>query len=46
MLDAADPAWNAPSFTGSILKLSEFPAGQDPVEVATRFWLEGRDRLA
>ncbi len=44
-LDQADPAWNAPSFTGSILKLSDFPADTDPVEVAAQFWLGGRDRL-
>ena len=43
--DGSDPAWNAPSFTGSILKLSDFPAGRDPVEVAADFWREGRDRL-
>lgn len=44
-VDADDPAWNAPSFTGAVLKLSDFPTDEDPVTVATRFWLEARDRL-
>lgn len=37
--------WNAPSFTGAILKASDFPAGEDPVEVAAGFWLDRRNRL-
>lgn len=45
-LDLDDPAWNAPSFTGSVLRVSDFPADQDPVEVAANFWRESRDRLA
>ncbi|MEM7321511.1 MAG: hypothetical protein AAF531_00375 [Actinomycetota bacterium] len=44
-VDAADPAWNAPSFTGAILKLSDFPADVDPVTVAADFWKTARDRL-
>jgi len=41
-----DPAvWNSPSFTGAILKASDFPAGEDPVEVAAGFWLDRRNRL-
>lgn len=44
-LDTDDPAWNAPTFTGSILKLSDFPADRDPVEVAAEFWIQTRDRL-
>ena len=50
-IDSDDPTWNAPSFTGAILRLSEFGnvAGQDatvdPVEMATQFWLDVRDRL-
>ena len=44
-VDADDPAWNAPSFTGAILKLSDFPTDRDPVEVAAEFWLKARDRL-
>ncbi|MEM9566183.1 MAG: hypothetical protein AAGA93_26420 [Actinomycetota bacterium] len=37
--------WNAPSFTGAVLRLSDFPADEDPVDVATRFWFEHRDAL-
>jgi hypothetical protein len=44
-VDPSDPAWNAPSFTGAVLRASEFPAGQDPVETAVGFWLAGRNRL-
>ncbi len=44
-VDADDPAWNAPSFTGAILKLSDFPEGVDPVTVAADFWKATRDRL-
>ncbi len=44
-VDADDPAWNAPSFTGAILKLSDFPADRDPVAVAAEFWKATRDRL-
>ena len=44
-IDTDDPYWNAPSFTGSILKLSDFPADTDPVLVARDFWIETRDRL-
>lgn len=43
--DADDPAWNAPSFPGAILKLSDFPEGADPVDTAVDFWLSGRNRL-
>lgn len=50
-VDGDDPIWNAPSFTGAILPLSQFgdvtgqAATDDPVEVATRFWLDVRDKL-
>lgn len=44
-VDASDPAWNAPSFTGAILKLSDFPADTDPVTVAATFWKDTRDRI-
>ena len=44
-IDAADPAWNAPSFTGAILKLADFPADKDPVTVAAEFWKSTRDRI-
>lgn len=44
-IDAADPVWNAPSFTGAILKLSDFPSGVDPVTTATDFWKSIRDRI-
>jgi len=45
-LDADDTLWNAPSFTGAVLRASEFPADKDPVEVATDFWRNARDHLA
>ena len=45
-LDTEDPAWNATTFTGTVLRVSEFPDGEDPVEVAARFWRGARDRLA
>lgn len=45
-VDATDPAWNAPSFTGAVLRVSDFPDGEDPVQVAARFWSGARDRLA
>lgn len=44
-IDLADPAWNAPSFTGAILKLADFPADRDPVTVASEFWKTTRDRI-
>jgi len=45
-LDTDDALWNAPSFTGAVLKASDFPADKDPVEVATAFWRNARDQLA
>ncbi len=44
-IDADDPAWNAPSFVGSVLRVSDFPDGEDPVEVAAAFWRNARDHL-
>ncbi len=44
-IDTDDPAWNAPSFVGSVLRVSDFPAGEDPVAVAADFWRASRDRL-
>lgn len=44
-VDASAEIWNAPAFTGSMLKLSDFPAGADPVEVAVDFWRTSRDAL-
>lgn len=44
-IDAANPAWNAPSFTGAILKLADFGPG-DPVEVAATFFGSIRDLIA
>jgi hypothetical protein len=43
-VDQSDPFWNAPSFTGAVLKLSDFPAEVDPVDVAANFWLSARDK--
>ncbi|MDW3179125.1 MAG: hypothetical protein R8J94_17155 [Acidimicrobiia bacterium] len=45
-VDPADDIWNAPAFTGSMLKLSDFPAGADPVAVAVNFWRTSRDALS
>ncbi len=44
-IDASDPAWNAPSFTGAVLKFADFPPG-DPVEHAATFFSSTRDRIA
>lgn len=44
-IDSSDPYWNAPSFPGAVLRLSDFPADTDPVIVARDFWLATRDRL-
>ncbi len=44
-LDPDDPFWNAPSFPGRVLRLSEFPTDTDPVDVAAGFWRRTRDRL-
>ena len=44
-IDTDDAAWNAPSFVGSVLRVSDFPAGEDPVAVAADFWRASRDRL-
>lgn len=44
-LDRSDPAWNASSFVGSVLRLSEFSNDVDPVQRATTFWQTARDRL-
>lgn len=44
-INADDPYWNAPSFTGAVMRLSDFPPGVDPVIAARDFWIETRDRL-
>lgn len=44
-IDASDSFWNAPSFTGAILRVSDFPHGADPVDVAAEFWRTVRDRI-
>lgn len=43
-LDTSDPIWNAPSFTGAILKFADFPGG-DPADAAASFFLSIRDRI-
>jgi len=43
-VDTGDPFWNASSFPGRQLRLSEFGEG-DPTEIAVNFWRESRDRL-
>ena len=44
-VEVEDPVWNAPSFTGAVLRLSDFPTDTDPVTVAAEFWSSIRDRL-
>ncbi|MCP5027281.1 MAG: hypothetical protein GY929_13455 [Actinomycetia bacterium] len=44
-IDTGDPAWNAPSFTGAVLRRSDFPTDADPVVVAASFWRSARNRL-
>lgn len=45
-LDTDDSFWNAPSFTGAVLRASDFPADADPVDVAAAFWRSARDNAA
>ncbi len=45
-VDVSDAIWNAPAFIGSMLKLSDFPSGADPVAVAVDFWRTSRDALS
>jgi len=45
-VDVDDDFWNAEGFVGRLLKLSDFPTGSDPVDVAAGFWRETRDRIA
>lgn len=45
-IDREDAFWNADAFVGTILKVSDFPADADPVEVAANFWRSSRDRIA
>lgn len=44
-IDRADDFWNAPSFVGAILRLSDFAADADPVIVARDFWAAARDKM-
>lgn len=44
-VEVDDPTWNAPSFTGAVLKVSDFDHDRDAVEVAAQFWRSARDRL-
>ena len=44
-LDTTDPAWNASSFTGAILKFADFGPG-DPVDRAAAFFTSIRDLIA
>lgn len=43
-LDLDDPRWNAPSFTGAVLELDDFPSG-DPADVAAAFFSSTRDLI-
>ena len=42
-INPEDPFWNAPSFTGAVLRVSDFPPDADPVDVAVNFWRQARD---
>ncbi|MGI9605493.1 MAG: hypothetical protein ACR2P0_05080 [Acidimicrobiales bacterium] len=44
-IDTTDPIWNSESFVGAMLKLSDFPDDDDPVEVAASFWRRIRDAI-
>jgi len=44
-LDTEDARWNAPSFPGAVLRLSDFASTDDPVAIATKFWSDNRDAL-
>lgn len=44
-VDPSDPVWDAPGFTGAVLRLSDFPTG-DPVDVAADFYRRVRDHAA
>lgn len=44
-LDSSDPLWNAPSFTGAVLKVSDLPTNDDPVPVAIDFFRTVRNAL-
>ena len=43
-LNTDDERWNAPSFPGALLRLSEF-SGDDPVATAVAFWTSTRDAV-
>ena len=43
--ESSDDYWNAPAFTGRVLRLSEFANDVDPVQSAVDFWSDARDRL-
>lgn len=45
-VSSEDPFWNAPSFVGRILKLSDFAPDTDPAVEAATFWRESRDRIS
>ncbi len=44
-IDLEDGFWNASAFKGALMKVSDFPRDEDPVEVAASFWRTTRDRL-
>ena len=44
-LNADDPFWNAPAFTGAVLRVSDFPSDGDPVQIAAEFWRKARGLL-
>ena len=44
-VDFDEPRWNGAGFSGRMLRVSEFPTDQDPVEVAVGFWRQARDDL-
>ena len=44
-IDPSDPTWNATTFTGALLRQSDFPDDVDAVDAAASFWRGARDRL-
>jgi len=43
--DFEDPYWNAPNFSGRMLRATDFAPDRDPVAIAVEFWSDARTRL-
>ncbi len=44
--ELGDPFWNASTFTGRVLRLSDFPNDVEPADLAARFWIETAERFS